>query len=225
MVFMDMSAIILGPLSSSTFSTIASGVSSESPKTTTGSSAPITIDPSEVRTNNTDAKLDKIKEEIKKMAVLPSSDEIVSKYGITKAQAQQVLAEVCMEIATDAGGTPEQVAQMASDMYMMAEMSDAEPFKTFDASEILKGAFAQDQANDEKALSAEEVSEKYGITLEQAQTILDVMKKNDEDSAYCATAYDLSAEPTYSINNSGDGQFNISLNSCSFALSTVAYSA
>lgn len=221
---MDMSAIILGSLSSSTL-TLASGASSESPETTTGSSATLTVDPSEVRTNKTDAKLDKIKEEIKKMAVLPSSDEIVSKYGITKAQAQQVLAEVCMEIATDAGGTPEQVTQMASNMYLMAEMSDAEPFETFDASEILKGAFAQDQADDEEILSAEEVSEKYGITLEQAQTILDGMKNDDEDSAYCATAYDLSAEPTYSINNGMNGQFNISLNSCSLALSTVAYSA
>lgn len=221
---MDMSAIILGSLSSST-STIASGASSKSPETTTESDAPLTVDPSKVRTNNTDAKLDKIKEEIKKMAVLPSSDEIVEKYGITKAQAQQVLAEVCMEIATDAGGTPEQVTQMASNMYLMAEMSNAEPFETFDTSEILKGAFAQDQADDKKALSTEEVSEKYGITLEQAQLVLDGMKKDDEDSAYCATAYDLSAEPTYSINNGRDGQFNISLNTCSLALSTINYGA
>lgn len=224
---MDMSANILGSLALSTFSAMSSQVvSGESSEKTAENGAPLTVDAQAAMGDKTDAKLEKIKEEIKKAAVLPSSDEIVSKYGITKAEAQQVLAEACMEVATDAGGSLEQITQTASDMYLMAEMSDTKAFETFDATELIKAQLAKDNAEKEKALSAEDVSQKYDIPLEQAQSVLDTMNKDKEGSTSSITAADLSAEPTYSISNGANGQFAISLNnSCPFALSTIAYSA
>lgn len=227
--FMDMPANILGTLALSAFSAMSSQeVSSEPNEKAAESGAPLTVDAQRVMGDKTDAKLERIKEEIKKAAVLPSSDEIVSKYGVTKAQAQQVLSEVCMEIATDAGGSLEQITQTANNMYMLAEMSDSKVFKTFDATELMQGESTQDQdqVQEEKTLSAEDVSQKYDITLEQAQGVLDTIKRDEEGSNSAITTTDLSAMPTYSISNSTNGQFSISLNnSCSFALSTVAYSA
>jgi len=181
----------------------------------------------ESATDKADAKLEKIKEEIKKSPVLPSTDALVEKYGITKQQAQQVLSEVCMELSTDVGGTPEQVTKTALNMYMLAEFSDSEVSETMDTEKIIKDDLAQKAAKDEKALSSEQIADKYDIPLNQAQAVLDgIDKDEDPSSSSSATVSDLSANPTYSIQNNLSGSCTISLNNgSSLALSTVSYSA
>lgn len=222
---MDMTACIRGFFSSSAFPTIPlkealGGKTEQNAK----NDAPNIIDSSGSLTDNADAKLDKIKEEIKKMAVLPSTDEIVAKYGITKEQAAQVLAEVCLEVATEAGGTPEQIAKTASGMYLIAEMSDSEIFETFDTEKIIKEALEEQKADDEKDLSAQQIADKYDISLQQAQAVVDTIEKEDEESTSSITVSDLSAESTYSIRSGSSGKYVISTNnSSSLALSTVSY--
>lgn len=225
MVFMDMTAGILGIFSSSAFSIgPLNGISGGHLKQKTGNDASNIKDPSEILTKNSDVKLDKIKEEIKKLAILPSSDEIASKYGITAEQAKQVLAEVCIEVATDAGGTPEEIAQTASNMYLVAEMSDSEIFETFDIEKILKKSLEQQETDDEKDLSAQEIADKYDITIPQAQAVIDGIEKDDEHSASSITASDLSAESTYSVHSGSAGTYIVSTNnSGSLVLSTVSF--
>ena len=206
------------------FPTVSSKEGSKEPSGDTSLKVQASGGPLGVMEDKADAKLARIKEEIKKMAVLPSSDEIVSKYGITEVQAQQVLAEACMELATEVGTSPEQVTKMANDMYLMAEMFGTEAFETFDATKVLNGALAEEQTDEGKDLSAEEVAQKYDISLNQAQAVLDEIDK-DDDSVSSPTASDLSAKPAYSVNGDLAGTCTISLNNtCSFALSTVSYS-
>lgn len=184
-------------------------------------------DSSAIPADKADAKLEKIKAEIKGSPILPSTEKIVAKYGITTDQAEKILSEVCMERATDAGGGPEQVTKTANDMYLIAELSDSEVFETIDIEKLLKGAEEQEKKDDAKALSANQIADKYDITLEQAQAVLDGIKKEEENSSdsSSATVEDLSAKPTYSIQCGSFGS-TISLNnSCTLALSTVSYSA
>lgn len=181
---------------------------------------------SEFVAGKSDAKLEKIKEEIKKAAVLPSVEEIVSKYGITTEQAQAVLSEVCMERATEAGGTPEQIVKTATNMYLLAEISDAKAFESVDIEKIMEDVSEQEETDDENILSAQQIADKYDVSVAQAQAVLDRIEKEEENSSYSKIATDVSADPTYSILGGSSGSPVVSIKNSSLpVLSTVSYSA
>jgi hypothetical protein len=175
-----------------------------------------------------DAKLAKIKEEIKRAPVLPSTEKIVARYGITTAQAEKVLAEACLEVATNAGGTPEQVTKTANGLYLMAEISDSDVVEVLDVAKLLKEAAAK-----KEEASAKKIAEENDITLEQAQEIIAQGETNEDDTASSGAIAgasvngDLAASSTYSVSNGGSsGSHAVSISNRSLScVSTVSYRA
>lgn len=214
-------------------------------KDTSSSSRPVAktssesaqIDAASAAAEKKNAKLEQIKEEVRNAPVLPSSDKIAEKYGIPKAQAEIVLSQISLERATDAGGSPEQVVETATEIYMMAELSDSKMEDLFDVSEILRASAVKK----EEETSAKELAEKNDITLEQAQEIINEGENNEESSSSFASLTsslaslssasdkknDSSDISTYSVSTgNSSGSYKISTNSSSTATAfTVSYGA
>ena len=189
------------------------------------------------------AKLAKIKEEIKQSPVMPSTEKIVAKYGITSEEAAQVLSEACLEVATNAGGSPEQVTKLANAMYLLAEVSDSDVVEVLDISKLLKGAAAkkgaESSSEQDEGLSAQQIADKYDVPIEKAQEMVAQIEKSGEGSSSSSLSTvdsvspessangDLAIGSTYSVSNSGlSGPHGVSINN-NFppCISTVSYSA